>query len=159
MITSLKYSIINCFINLSIMNDRILNTSFVSLLKPMAHMFIQYTVQYTIPVSMHTVLAKMYRTDNAAVRDMFIILTIQQVFISVFYCKTEQLATSPLNQQKFINQRIFLQRLFIFEYNNNTTGCEGTTSFPLSYVSPGLLAFDTPDHHYTVYILYSIQYT
>ena len=71
------------------MNDRILNTSFVSLLKPMAHMFIQYTVQYTIPVSMHTVLAKMYRTDNAAVRDMFIILTIQQVFISVFYCKTE----------------------------------------------------------------------
>ena len=78
----------NCFINLSIMNDRILNTSFVSLLKPMAYMFIQYTI-YTIPVSMHTVLAKMYRTDNAAVRDMFIILTIQQVFISVFYCKTE----------------------------------------------------------------------
>ena len=67
------------------MNDRILNTSFVSLLKPMAHMFIQYTVQYTIPVSMHTVLAKMYRTDEVAVRDMFI----QQVFISVFYCKTE----------------------------------------------------------------------
>ena len=67
MITSLKYSIINCFINLSIMSDRILNTSFVSLLKPMAHMFIQYTVQYTIPVSMHTVLAKMYRTDNVAV--------------------------------------------------------------------------------------------
>ena len=84
MITSLKYSIINCFINLSIMSDRILNTSFVSLLKPMAYMFIQYTI-YTIPVSMHTVLAKMYRTDEVAVRDMFI----QQVFISVFYCKTE----------------------------------------------------------------------
>ena len=84
MITSLKYSIKNCFINLSIMSDRILNTSFVSLLKPMAYMFIQYTI-YTIPVSMHTVLAKMYRTDEVAVRDMFI----QQVFISVFYCKTE----------------------------------------------------------------------